>query len=164
LIPESKFVRIGSIGVLMDIRSEIKKLARIEASPYPFFSLYLNTRWDSEQQRERIRLFVKNQLKKGMEEVKKKENWEKLFPEDQQRIERFVEGLVRRSYEEEVDGVAMFSCSANDLFLTYPSIIPFENQFFIADQPVLSPLYACPPNIRIPLRSWSRRIQRNFLK
>lgn len=124
----------------MDIRSEIKKLARIEASPYPFFSLYLNTRWDSEQQRERIRLFVKNQLKKGMEEVKKKENWEKLFPEDQQRIERFVEGLVRRSYEEEVDGVAMFSCSANDLFLTYPSIIPFENQFFIADQPVLSPL------------------------
>lgn len=124
----------------MEMRSEIKKLARMEPGPYPFFSLYLNTRWDSEQQRERIRLFVKNQLKKGVEEAKQKESWEKRFSEDQQRIDRFVEGLVRRSYEEGVDGMAIFSCSANDLFLTYPSIIPFENKFFLADQPVLGPL------------------------
>ncbi len=38
----------------MDMRSEIKKLARIEDGQYPFLSLYLNTKWDDEQQRERI--------------------------------------------------------------------------------------------------------------
>jgi len=53
----------------MEMRNEIRKLARIEEGPYPFFSLYLNTRWNSEQQRERIRLFTKNQLKKGCDRL-----------------------------------------------------------------------------------------------
>jgi peptide chain release factor subunit 1 len=124
----------------MEMRNEIKKLARIEEGPHPFFSLYLNTRWDSEQQRERIRLFVKNQLKKGMERIRGNEAWQKTYPEDQKRIERFVEGLIRRSYDEEVDGIALFSCSATNTFLTYPSMLPFENQFFLSGSPMLRPL------------------------
>jgi hypothetical protein len=75
----------------MDMRSEIKKLARIEDGQYPFLSLYLNTKWDDEQQRERIRLFTKNQLKKGYDQFKgrDRENWRKVFTEDQQRIEKY---------------------------------------------------------------------------
>jgi hypothetical protein len=46
----------------MDTRGEIKTLARIEEGPYPFFSLYLNTKWDDERQRERTRLLTKNPL------------------------------------------------------------------------------------------------------
>jgi len=37
----------------MDMKSEIRKLARLEESSHPFCSLYLNTKWDDEQQRER---------------------------------------------------------------------------------------------------------------
>jgi peptide chain release factor subunit 1 len=122
------------------MRTEIKKLARIEEGPYPFFSLYLNTRWDSEQQRERIRLFTKNELKKGADQIKGKEGWQKAYLEDQKQIEGFVEGLVRRSYDEGVDGIAIFSCSGTTTFLTYPSIMPFENQFFLSGLPVLRPL------------------------
>jgi peptide chain release factor subunit 1 len=124
----------------MEMRSEIRKLARIEEGPHLFFSLYLNTRWNSEQQRERIRLFVKNQLKKGLGQIKGREDWQKVYPEDQKQIERFLEGLVRRSYDEEVDGIAIFSCSATGTFLTYPSIMPFENEFFLSSVPVLRPL------------------------
>lgn len=124
----------------MEMRNEIKKLARIEEGPHPFFSIYLNTRWDSEQQRERIRLFVKNQLKKGLELIRGNEDWQKAYSEDQKRIERFVEGLIRRSYEEGVDGMAIFSCSATSTFLTYPSMIPFENEFFLSSLPTLRPL------------------------
>lgn len=124
----------------MEMRNEIKKLARIEEGSYPFFSLYLNTRWDSEQQRERIRLFVKNQLKKGMEQIRGNEEWQKAYSEDQRRIERFVEGLIRRSYEEGVDGMALYSCSATHTFLSYPSIIPFENGFYLSSLPILRPL------------------------
>jgi len=124
----------------MDMRSEIRKLARIEEGPYPFLSLYLNTKWDDEQQRERIRLFTKNQLKRIYDQLKDREDWRRAFVTDQQQIERFVEGLVRRVYNEEVNGIAIFSCSGIGAFLTYPSIIPFENECFIFDLPILQPL------------------------
>lgn len=124
----------------MEMRNQIRKLARIEESTAPFFSLYLNTRWDSEQQRKRIRLFTKNQLKKGFDLTKERVDWQKIYPEDQKQIERFVEGLIRRSHDEGVGGMAIFSCSAAKTFLTYPSIMPFENEFFISRSPVLRPL------------------------
>jgi len=124
----------------MEMRKEIKKLACLEERSFPFFSLYLNTRWDSEQQRERLRLFTKNQLKIGLDQIKGREDWQKIYPEDQKQIERFMERLIRRSYEEGVDGMAIFSCSAIKTFLTYPSIIPFENQFFLSTAPILRPL------------------------
>ena len=58
----------------MDMKSEIRKLARMEDSSSPFCSLYLNTKWDDEQQRERIRLFTKNRLKNALEELKDRED------------------------------------------------------------------------------------------
>jgi peptide chain release factor subunit 1 len=124
----------------MDMRNEIRKLARLEESPTPFLSLYLNTRWDDEQQRERIRLFIKNQLKKGYDQLRERDDWRKAFNEDQKLIERYVEGLVRRSYDEGVNGFAVFSCSGTDTFLTYPSVIPFENAFYLSRLPALRPL------------------------
>lgn len=124
----------------MDIRTEIKKLARIEEGSFPFISLYLNTKWEDEQQRERIRLFTKNELKKGYDQLKGQQGWRNHFIEDQQRIEKYVERLVRGAYEEGVNGMAIFSCSGAKIFYTYPSIIPFENQFFLSDLPVLKPL------------------------
>jgi peptide chain release factor subunit 1 len=124
----------------MDMRNEIKKLARVEEGPYPFLSFYLNTKWDDEQQRERIRLFTKNQLKKGYDQLKGQDEWRKAFIEDQKLIERYVEGLVRRSYDEGVHGFAIFSCSGMKTFLTYPSVIPFENAFFLSGLPALRPL------------------------
>ncbi len=127
-------------GVPMDMRSEIRKLARTEEGPYPFLSLYLNTKWDDEQQRERIRLFTKNQLKKGFDQLKEREDWRKIFAEDQKLVERYVDGLVRRAYDEGVNGFAIFSCSGAKTFLTYPSIIPFENGFFLSSLPALRPL------------------------
>jgi len=124
----------------MDMRNEIKKLARMEEGPYPFCSLYLNTKWDDEHQRERIRLFTKNELKKGFDRLKGKEDWMEIYLEDQKRIERYAEGLVRRDIEEGVNGIAIFSRSATQTFLTYPSIIPFENEFVLSSLPALKPL------------------------
>jgi peptide chain release factor subunit 1 len=124
----------------MEMRSEIRKLARVEEGPYPFLSLYLNTKWDDEQQRERIRLFTKNQLKKSYDQIKQQEDWRKAFLEDQKLIERYVEGLVRRAHDEEMKGLAIFSCTGAKTFLTYPSVIPFENAFFLSALPSLRPL------------------------
>jgi peptide chain release factor subunit 1 len=127
-------------GFLMDMRSEIRKLARTEESPYPYLSLYIDTKWDDEQQRERIRLFTKNQLKRGYDQIKEQEGWRNAFLEDQKLIERYVEGLVRRAYDEGVNGFAIFSCSGRKAFLTYPSTVPYENEFFLSNLPILRPL------------------------
>jgi peptide chain release factor subunit 1 len=124
----------------MDMRSEIKKLAHLEETPYPFLSLYLNTKWDDEQQRERIRLFTKNQLRKAFDQFKDREDCRDILVKDQQQIERYVEGLVRRVYNEEMNGTAIFSRSGTGTFLTYPSIISFENECFASDLPILRPL------------------------
>lgn len=122
------------------MKNEIKKLASLQETPYPFISLYLNTRWDDEQQRERIRLFTKNQLKKANDQFKNQEDWQNILIRDQEQIEKYVEGLVRRVYYEDMNGVAIFSCSGNGTFLTYPSIISFKNECFISALPVLRPL------------------------
>jgi peptide chain release factor subunit 1 len=124
----------------MDMRIEIKKLAHLGETPYPFLSLYLNTKWDDEQQRERIRLFTKNQLRKAYDQFKDREDYRDILVKDQQQVERYVEGLVRRVYHEEMNGTAIFSCSGTDTFLAYPSIISFENECFASDLPILRPL------------------------
>jgi peptide chain release factor subunit 1 len=125
---------------MMEMKNEIKKLAHFEETAYPFLSLYLNTKWDDEQQRERIRLFTKNQLKRAYDQFKDREDWRNALIKDQQQIERYVEGLVRRVYNEEMNGIAIFSCSGTGTFLTYPSIISIDNECFISDLPVLRPL------------------------
>lgn len=122
------------------MKSEIKKLAHIEEGTSPFISVYLNTKWSDEQQRERIRLFIKNQFKRYYDKSQNKEEWQRHFLEDQKQIEKYVEGLVRQNYEEGVNGLAIFSRSATKTFLTYPSTIPFENEFFVSESPILKPL------------------------
>ena len=123
----------------MDMRNEIGKLAHLEENSLPFLSLYLNTKWDDEQQRERIRLFTKNQFKRAFEQFKGREVWTNALIKDQQQIEKYVEGLVRHVYNEEMNGIAIFCRSGSGTFLTYPSIISFENECFISDLPVLPP-------------------------
>jgi len=124
----------------MDMRNEIGKLAHLEENSLPFLSLYLNAKWDDEQQRERIRLFTKNQFKRAFEQFKGREVWTNALIKDQQQIEKYVEGLVRHVYNEEINGIAIFCRSGSGTFLTYPSIISFENECFISDLPVLRPL------------------------
>ena len=148
----------------MDMRSEIKKLARMEESPYPFLSLYLNTRWDDEQQRERIRLFAKNRLKRIYDQLKDREDWRRAFVADQQQIERFVEGLVRRVYNEEVNGIAIFSCSGIGTFLTYPSTSLSKTNALSSISLPSNPLSDFPLSIRTPWWSWWRRILPNYLR
>jgi hypothetical protein len=60
----------GGMEWTMDRRDEIKKLAHLEEAPYPFLSLYLTTKWDDKQKRERIRLITKIQLKRVLDQFK----------------------------------------------------------------------------------------------
>jgi peptide chain release factor subunit 1 len=124
----------------MDIKREIRKLANIPESDHPFISLYLNTKWQDEKQRKRVRLFVKNELKEAQKSVKEKERIRKSFQRDSDEIQRYVDGVIHRAYDEGVNGIAVFACAGIGAFTIFRSSIPFENQFTLASKPSLRQL------------------------
>ena len=124
----------------MDSKKEIKKLAKIPETDYPFISLYLNTKWEDEKQRERVRLFVKNELKEAQKLVKEEEKIRKSLQRDSEEIQRYIDGVIHRTYDEGVNGIAILACSGIDAFIIYRSSIPFDNQFTISSKPSLRQL------------------------
>jgi len=124
----------------MDIKKEIRKLAKIPETDYPFLSLYLNTKWEDEKQRGRVRLFVKNELKEAQKSIKEEEKIRKSLQNDSEKVQRYIEGLIHRAYDERFKGIAIFACSGIRTFIIYRSSIPFENQFTISSKPSLRQL------------------------
>ncbi len=123
----------------MDTKKEIRKLAKIPETDYPFISLYLNTKWEDEKQRERVRLFVKNELKEAQKSVNE-EKIRKSLQRDSEKIQRYIDGVIHRTYDEEVNGIAIFACSGIDAFIIFRSSIPFGNQFTVSSKPSLRQL------------------------
>jgi peptide chain release factor subunit 1 len=124
----------------MALRDELKHLAKLPRTSSPFLSLYLNTRWDSEKQRERVRIFVKGQLKSCLAGSGKLDpSARKGMEEDAEKVEHYVRGLVNREWDESYDGVAVFACSALGEYRVIRSHAPFEQHFTCADRPMLRP-------------------------
>ncbi|MFB0506648.1 MAG: Vms1/Ankzf1 family peptidyl-tRNA hydrolase [Thermodesulfobacteriota bacterium] len=124
----------------MDIKREIKKLAKIPETDYPFLSLYLNTKWEDEKHRGKVRLFVKNEMKEAQKLVREEEKIRKSLQRDSEEIQRYVDGVIHRAYDEGVNGIAIFACSGIDTFKIFRSSIPFDNQLTISSKPSLRQL------------------------
>ncbi|MHB8765863.1 MAG: baeRF10 domain-containing protein [Deferrisomatales bacterium] len=120
----------------MALLDDLKRLARVPRSDAPFLSLYLNTCWDSEKQRERVRIFVKNRLRECQTAVGEGAEG---FGEDAEKIEHYVKGLVGREWDEAFDGVAIFACSRHGVYEVVRSHLPFQEYFACTDRPILRP-------------------------
>jgi hypothetical protein len=48
-----------------DVQTRLAELAKLPPSARPVVSVYLNTRWADEDQRERVRIFLKNNLREA---------------------------------------------------------------------------------------------------
>ncbi|MBE0618229.1 MAG: hypothetical protein IH608_09930, partial [Proteobacteria bacterium] len=123
----------------MAMYDELRDLAKLPRTDAPFLSLYLNTRWDSEKQREKVRIFVKTKLKEclaagGSLPAEARRGLE----EDTEKVEHYVRGLVNREWDEPFDGVAVFACSGMGEYRVVRSHLPFEQFFACADRPILS--------------------------
>ena len=124
----------------MDIKRAIRRLAKIPETDYPFISLYLNTKWEDEKQRQRVRLFVKNEFKEAQKLVREEEKITKSLRRDSEEIQRYVDGVIHRTYDEGVNGIAIFTCSGIDAFTIFRSTISFDNQLLISSKPSLRQL------------------------
>lgn len=125
----------------MVLHEELRHLARLPRTGTPFLTLYLNTRWDSEKQRERVRIFVKTKLKECLAAADELGgDARRTLEEDAEKVEHYVRGLVNRAWDEPFDGVAVFACSGLGEYRVVRSHFPFPESFTCSDRPVLRPV------------------------
>lgn len=121
----------------MDLSARLTELAKIERAATPVVSVYLNTRWGDEHQRDRVRVFLKNELAKA-----RRAAGVRAADADLDWIQAQGESLVAQAGWPEAHGVALFACQALGLREVLPVGVPFQDSFVVAEGVFLRPLAA----------------------
>jgi peptide chain release factor subunit 1 len=125
----------------MALFDDIKQLAKLQRSPSPFLTMYLNTRWHNEKQRERVRIFVKTKLKECLASNSRLPAAARQgIEEDAEKVEHYARGVVSREWDEIYHGIAVFACSSFGVYRLVRSHLPFADSFVCSDRPVLRPV------------------------
>ena len=114
----------------------LNKLSNIEASNFPFISVYLNTETNENGQND-FNVSLKKHLSENQSRLEEESEERKSFDRDVERIYEFVEKIKPTT-----NGAAIFACSgADDYFQTVEFNVPFANdRVFVLDKPHLYPL------------------------
>jgi peptide subunit release factor 1 (eRF1) len=116
-----------------DVAARLARLQHLPATHPGVVSVYLNTRWSDEHQRDRTRVFLTAELRRAREAGA-------ADLEDLDWIERTGDMLVQQSLGPAADGVALFACRALGLREMIPVRVPFQEQFVVAERPELATL------------------------
>ncbi len=121
----------------MELSARLTELAKIARAATPVVSVYLNTRWGDEHQRDRVRVFLKNELAKA-----RRAPSGRAAEADLDWIEAQGESLVAQAHQSETHGVALFACQALALREVLPVRVSLQDTFVVADAAFLRPLAA----------------------
>jgi peptide chain release factor subunit 1 len=121
----------------MDLRHRLTELARIESAPTPVVSVYLRTRWADEHERERARIFVKNELRRARES-----DGLRADPADLAWVEAETDAVINQSHAADAHGVVLFACHGLGLRDALTTRMPVEDRLVVAATPFLVPLAA----------------------
>jgi peptide subunit release factor 1 (eRF1) len=121
----------------MDMNARMSELSRIAKSDTPVVSVYLDTRWSDEHQRDRVRIFLKNEIAKARENRSRR-----AAPADLDWIQSAGDELVSQATAPDTRGVALFACKSAGLRELLRLRVPFDNTFAVEDTPFLAPLSA----------------------
>jgi len=124
-------------GAATDAAARLRRLAKISGPASPVVTVYLNTRWADEHQRDRVRLFLTSELRKA-----RTAEIDPGLASDLAWIEAQGAALVEQQIVPEADGVALFACHALGLREMLPVRIPGENAFVVDESAYLTPLAA----------------------
>jgi peptide chain release factor subunit 1 len=114
----------------------LDKLARVEATPFPMLSLYLNNEVDSTG-RPTYDLFLRKELRERVNTYAAPSAERESLDRDVDRIERYVARELKRSTR----GLALFACAGADLFDAIQLGVSFDrNQLVVSERPHLYPL------------------------
>jgi len=120
------------------IREKLEFLANLPDTDHPIITLYMNVNaQEFLNQAEKNRIFLKNSIIEYAEKFKKT-NPEKLygFKKDISKIKNYIAEEINTT----THGIAIFACDELNLFETFQSVIPFENEFVVSFSPYLKQL------------------------
>jgi len=120
----------------MPVTHQLDRLAAFEPAPYPVVSLYLNTQ-PGQTGRDQFQTFIRKEFAARSRTYPPKSPERESLEKDLDRIGRYLESELQPS----ANGVAIFACSAGDLFEAVQLTAPIDHHWlYIGDQPHLYPL------------------------
>lgn len=118
------------------LTDQLEKLARFEPAPYPVVSLYLNTQ-PGQTGRDQYDAFLRKELKQRGRTYPAGSPERDSLERDLERIATYLRDELQPS----ANGIAIFACSAGELFETVQLNAPIdEHWLYIGDTPHLYPL------------------------
>ena len=124
----------------MEITAELRTLAKFTAGPLPVISVYLNTQWRDPHQRARTTTFFEHHLHQARALEPETEAARQSLARDLERLTQWGQQHLQSTGESTMPGVALFACAEADLWVEFPSPLPFEDEFTVADRPMLRQL------------------------
>jgi peptide chain release factor subunit 1 len=124
----------------MEITTELRTLAKFTAGPLPVISVYLNTQWRDQHQRARTATFFERHLHQARALEPETEAARQSLAHDLERLAQWGQEHLHSPGESTTPGVALFACSGADLWVEFPSPLPFEDECTVADRPMLRQL------------------------
>lgn len=133
----------------MDVKQVLQELIAVPEQPETLASVFLNTWWADEHQRDAVRVFVQEHSRRAIKALANEEARQRLA-KTLEPIEGYVSGLLRQRHEGWATGIALFSCAPIGLFRVVATRMPFEPMLFELDRrphvtPILRTLDAVPP-------------------
>ncbi len=142
----------------MDLNEGLVELAKLPPAPTPVVSVYLDTQWVDEQQRDRVRIFLKNELT----DARRANGAGRAADADLDWIQEQGGALLQPDAAGDARGVALFACEALALRQIFRSRVAFERLFVVDATPRLRPLAeardATPPALLVFVDTESGRL------
>lgn len=120
----------------MAVKDQLERLAAFEPAPYPVVSLYLNTQ-PGATGRDQFHTFVRKEFAARSRTYPSGSPERESLDKDLERIAKYLDTEL----DPAANGVAVFACSAGELFEAVQMTAPIDNHWlYIGDQPHLYPL------------------------
>jgi peptide subunit release factor 1 (eRF1) len=132
-VPGSDVLTASGHVDAVSVRGRLAALARVAGAPV--VTVYLNTRWSDEHQRERVRGFVRHEAKRARQDTR-----DAALLDDLAWVEAEAERVIDQARFADASGIALFASGPLGLREVVPVGVPFDDAFFVGDRPVLTPL------------------------
>jgi peptide subunit release factor 1 (eRF1) len=124
----------------MEISAELHTLATFTAGQFPVLSVYLNTQWCDQHQRARTTMLFEQHLRQTWGLELETEAARQSLARDLERLTEWGQQHLQRPRDSPMPGVALFACAGADLWVEFPSPLPFEDEWTVDDRPMLRQL------------------------
>lgn len=106
----------------------LAELARMRSGDEPIVSLYLDIRWGDEQQRERVRLFVQDRVRRVLAQYPEGSPGREGLARTLERVQELAGGLASQEHEPGKNGLALFASEALGLWRVHTFRRSFQNE------------------------------------